>query len=365
MRKFLTYVLAASAFFSASCSHDDGPETPAETPGIPTGRTFFAKGADISWITEMEADGMKFYDAAGKESECTAVLKEAGVNSIRLRVWVDPEEGWCSKEDVLVKASRAQALGMKIMIDFHYSDTWADPGSQKTPAAWAGYDVQKLEEAVGMHTEDVLKTLKDNGIDIEWVQVGNELDSGMLHPAGNIGNPGNIPAFAAFVNAGSKAVRKIYSDAKVILHRSNGHETDGFTWFLNVLQAQKADYDMIGMSLYPTWWENGANTPWETNTRLCLDNIRTMSVTYGKPVMICEFGMPASEPEKAREALEYILEQAADIRQLHGVFYWEPQVYGGWKPSGYAELGWSGYDKGAFSNGRPTAALGPFSETIL
>ena len=99
-------------------------EQPEQTPAEKGG---YAKGADISWLTQMEADGQKFFSASGKEMECTAVMKELGFNSIRLRVWVSPEGGWCSKEDVLVKAKRAQELGMRIMIDFHYSDTWADP----------------------------------------------------------------------------------------------------------------------------------------------------------------------------------------------------------------------------------------------
>ena len=111
------------------------PEQPQE-PAVDAG---FAKGADISWVTQMEADGQKFYNASGKEMECTALMKELGFNAVRLRVWVDPDGGWCGKDDVLEKARRAQALGMRIMIDFHYSDSWADPSKQVTPSAWASY----------------------------------------------------------------------------------------------------------------------------------------------------------------------------------------------------------------------------------
>ena len=194
MSRHLRHIILSILMLSA-CSPDDRPDDVPEKDPVQVERAFFAKGADISWVTQMEADGVKFYGADGREKECMAVLKEAGADAVRLRVWVDPKEGWCGKEDVLAKALRAQRLGMKIMIDFHYSDTWADPGNQKVPAAWEGYGVTDLEGAVEQHTKDVLKTLKDNGVDVGWVQVGNEVDSGMLHPLGNIGNAGNITPF--------------------------------------------------------------------------------------------------------------------------------------------------------------------------
>lgn len=356
----LTIVLAV-LLLSGACTPNSTGE---EDISINIERSFFAKGADISWATQMEADGMKFYSSDGKQMECTAVLKEAGANAVRLRVWVNPIDDWCGKEDVLEKAKRAQALGMKIMIDFHYSDTWADPGNQKTPSAWSGYDATRLAEAVGQHTKDVLNTLKSNNISVEWVQVGNEVNSGMLHPLGDIRKPENIANFVAFVNAGSRAVKEVYSNAKVILHRSNGYESDGFAWFLNIAKAQNINYDMIGMSLYPSWWENGKHTSWQNIVESCLTNIKVFAQTYGKPVMLCEFGMPASEPVIAAEALQYILDKAKELKQLHGIFYWEPEVYGEWKPAYYDALGWGPYSMGAFKDGRPTAALEPYKQTI-
>lgn len=337
-----------------ACSPEDRPSGSNEEnvyDPIPVERTSFAKGADISWVTQMESQGMKFYDSQGKETECTALMKSIGMNAIRLRVWVNPKDGWCGKEDVLEKARRAQALGMDLMIDFHYSDSWADPAKQVLPSAWASYNVTQMAEAVSSHTHDVLNTLKDNGIAVKWVQIGNEVNSGMLHPLGNISNPAYIPNFALFFNAGYEAAKAVYPKAAVILHRSNGHETDGFAWLLNVAQAQKIKYDMIGMSLYPTWWENGSFTNWRPAAQNCVTNIRNFSVSYGKPVMICETGMPVSEPQMSKDALMYIMEAAREIKACHGVFYWEPQA-----PAGYN----GGYDKGAFADGRPTAALDPF-----
>ena len=144
--------------------------------------TDFYKGADISWVTEMESKGHKFYNAAGKETECTALMKEYGMNAIRLRVWVDPSkhDNWCDKEDVLVKAKRAKALGMEVMIDFHYSDWWADPAKQNIPASWKGHSYEEMKKDLANHTKEVLQLMKDNGITPKWVQVGNETTNGML-----------------------------------------------------------------------------------------------------------------------------------------------------------------------------------------
>ena len=142
------------------CSDGDSTEAPGQPePTDPVVNTDFAKGADVSWLTEMESKGVKFYDKAGNEKECMALMKELGVNAIRLRVWVNPEAGWNGKADVLAKAKRAQALGLRLMIDFHYSDTWADPGHQDKPKAWEGYGLEQLKQAVADHTTDVLQAL--------------------------------------------------------------------------------------------------------------------------------------------------------------------------------------------------------------
>ena len=319
----------------------------------------FSKGADISWVTEMEKDGIRFYNAEGKETECTALMKEIGFDAIRLRVWVDPEGGWCGKKDVLVKARRAHALGMRIMIDFHYSDSWADPGKQNVPAGWKNFDAMKMSEAVKDHTYEVLMALKDEGIDVEWVQVGNEVNQGMLWPLGKVSGQ-STERFLDFHNAGYDAVKQVYPKAMVILHISNGHDSELFDWFFSLMHDNRARYDVIGMSLYPSWWENGGWKDWKQNVDKCLANIKAVTSKFGKKVMICETGMPVSEPQMAKNAMEYILTQAEAIKECLGVFYWEPQTDGVWKPSNYSDLGWNAYNMGAFRDGRPTIALAPF-----
>lgn len=357
--------LVASACILFAC--EDNPYGPTghvpstPKPEKPAQRVEYAKGADISWLTQMEADGQKFYTAAGQEMECTALMKELGFNAIRLRVWVNPEGGWCGKDDVLVKARRAQALGMKIMIDFHYSDSWADPSKQVTPAAWASYDIEQMIEAVGKHTAEVLQLLKDNGVEVEWIQTGNEVNGGMLHPLGKVQGQ-TCENFIRLARAGRVAARKVYPDVKTILHVSNGHDQGLFDWFFGLMKSGGADYDIIGMSLYPAWWENNGWCDWKVNADKCLANIRSMSSRYGKPVMICEFGMPVWEPQMSKDAAEYMLDESQKIEQCLGLFWWEPQTDGIWKPSSYSALGWNAYDKGAFNSNKATIALNPFKD---
>lgn len=346
-------LLAILSAVLISCADTEPPVTDSER------LTEFTKGADISWVTQMEKDGVRFYSSSGEEIECTALMKEIGFDAIRLRVWANPTGKWCDKADVLAKAKRAQKLGMDIMIDFHYSSTWADPGNQTPPAAWASYSESEMADAVEAHTKDILQAMKDNSIDIRWVQIGNEVNQGMLWPLGKV-NGQSVGSFVTFLNAGYDAAKSIFPDTQVILHVSNGHDSDLFFWFFGLMDQKNASYDIIGMSLYPSWWENGGWCSWRTNVDKCMDNIQLVSRQFGKPVMICETGMPVNEPQMSADAMQYILDEAYKLNECLGVFYWEPQTDGVWKPAEYEGLGWNAYDKGAFKNGRPTKALDAF-----
>lgn len=360
MRFGLSILFAGAILTAVSCGKvQNDPTPPEQEPEIQ--ERIFAEGADISWATQMEGDGQKFFNADGKEMECTALMKETGFDAIRLRVWVDPEDGWCGKDDVLEKARRAQTLGMRIMIDFHYSSSWADPSKQNPPEAWKNHGLKEKAEDVAKHTSDILNTLKDNNIDIEWVQMGNEVNSGMLWPSGKVqGN--SAENFTTFINKAYDAVKEIYPEAKTIIHVSNGQDAGLFEWFFNLMRVNNARYDMIGMSLYPCWWENGGWNDWKPVVDKCIANMKALAALFGKPVIICETGMPVNEAEMSRDAVKYILDQTRSMEECHGVFYWEPQTDGVWKPDSYRELGWNAYDKGAFKNGRPTIALDPFKE---
>jgi arabinogalactan endo-1,4-beta-galactosidase len=325
-----------------SCSNKQG-NPPPETYKPPVVSSTFAKGADVSWVTQMEAAGYKFYDKNGSQQDLFVLLKSLGLNSIRLRVWVNPADGWCNTADVVAKALRAKAASMKIMIDFHYSDSWADPGKQPKPAAWAALDFAALTTMVHDYTVNVMNTLKTNGITPDWVQVGNETNDGMLWEDGRASK--SMANFAALIKAGYAAVKSVSSTTKVIVHISNGYDNGLFRWMFDGLKANGAQWDIIGMSLYPS------TSNWADYDSKCLANINDMVSRYSTPCMVVEVGMPASSPEASRSFLTDIITKVNSASNGLGVFYWEPEAYN-----------WQGYGLGAFdNNGKPTIALDAFS----
>lgn len=339
------FLIATLFLCLTACQQRNNPDPQPEPPA----EILYAKGADLGWITEMESKGYKFKNADGIEMECTALFKEIGFNSVRHRVWVNPANGWCNKEDVLEKARRAQIHGMKVMIDFHYGDIWCDPGKQPTPAAWKGHTADQLAVDVADHTTEVLTLLKNNGVDVEWVQVGNEVTNGMLWETCRV-QGSDAASFVKVFNAGAAAARKVYPDAQIILHIDNGWKSDTVQWFFDLMAM--ADYDMIGLSLYPSYWDDSSRSypDWKPLTTQMVSHLDTYHRRYGKPIMLCEFGMPASQPDKAKEALQYLLDNTVGKDWFKGIFLWEPE----------SERDRNGYDYGAFSNGTPTAALDPF-----
>ncbi|WP_321479909.1 glycosyl hydrolase 53 family protein [uncultured Bacteroides sp.] len=336
---FLTLLVTLLFLPFMSCSDDDNPA------GLVEETSTFAKGADVSWLTQMEASGKTFYNAAGAPMDCLKLLQSLGMNSIRLRVWVNPADGWCNKEDVLAKAWRASKLGMRVMIDFHYSDTWTDPSKQAKPATWENLSLSGLEDAVSAHTVDVLTALKDEGVTPEWVQVGNETGNGMLWDEGKASV--NMVNYAALSNAGYDAVKSVFPDTKVIVHLQNGNDNALFRWLFDGLKSNGAKWDVIGMSLYPS------ADNWQTMNDDCVANMNDMISRYGKEVMLCEVGMAWDAPEVAEAFLTDLITKSKAIEgdKCLGVFYWEPEAYGGW----------NNYALGAFDDsGKPTVALNAF-----
>jgi arabinogalactan endo-1,4-beta-galactosidase len=347
MIRRLKYGLLAALVLLGACEKPgNGPE-----PDPDPAPSALVKGADISWVTELESKGCKFYNAAGQERELTALMKELGCNAVRLRVWVNPDGGWNGKDDVLKKAKRAQALGLKVMVDFHYSDSWADPGKQTVPAAWKGKDAGAMAAAVKAHTQEVLQALKAAGVDVAWVQVGNETVQGMLWDSGKVAGT-SAGRFVDYFHAGADAVKAVYPQAQVILHLDNGWKAETLNWFLSLMQGRSLRYDILGLSLYPSYWENNAYPDWQPKVRQFLANLPALHDSYGKPVMLVEFGMPASQPDKTKAALQQLFADTAQYDWFQGIFYWEPE----------AEKARNGYDYGAFSNGIPTAALDAFAD---
>ena len=329
----------------------------------------FARGADISWCTEMEADGRVFRNAEGAETDIFALMKQIGMTAIRLRVWVNPQQygygAWCDKADVLAKAKRAQAQGLDLMIDFHYSDFFADPGNQRIPLDWQEHSLQQMKTDVASHTKDVLQALKDEGIEPRWVQVGNETNGGMLWNVGNIdwNKSGNVryANYVALSNAGYDAVKEVLPQAQVIIHLGG---TENAGWFFEDFKTAGGKFDMIGLSHYPTTaeWNSTSSTATHSNVNAA-QYVQEAIEKFGVPVMICETGFESWQPEKASEVMHDLMTRMKAIPQCAGVFYWEPEVDGVWKPAYYSKLGWGAYGMGAFtSDGRPTAALDAFGD---
>ena len=312
----------------------------------------FAKGADIGWLPQMEATGYKFYDADGSQKECLQLLKDRGMNSIRLRVWVNPNDdkasGHCSKEETVAMALRAKKMGMQVMIDFHYSDSWADPAKQNKPEAWKNHSFPELLNDVYNHTFEVVSALKNAGVTPEWVQIGNEIPGGMLWPDGSTNNWNQL---GQLLNKGYDAVKAVDKKIKVIVHVDEGNNNAKFRTFFDNATAQKVKYDIIGLSYYPYWIKKDYT---ETIADLQF-NLNDMATRYNKDVMIVEVG---GEDDKIQNTYELLAATIKAVKKVPnnrglGVLYWEPQGAKSW--SGYSLSAW-------LDNGKPSPALDAFKE---
>ena len=312
----------------------------------------FAKGADVSWLPQMEATGYRFYDTDGKEKDCLQLLKERGMNTIRLRVFVNPSQdkasGHCSKEETVAMALRAQKAKMRIMIDFHYSDTWADPAKQAKPAAWANLSFDALQNKVYEHTFDVLTALKKAGVTPEWVQVGNEIPGGMLWPDGSTNNWAQL---AQLLNKGYEATKAVNAKIKVIVHVDEGNNNEKFRWFFDKATEHQVKYDVIGLSYYPFWIKKDYS---ETIADL-QKNLNDMASRYQKEVMVVEVGGVDEQVQNTKELIAATIKavRAVPNNKGLGVLYWEPQGAKSW--SGYGLSAWQ-------QDGKPSPALDAFKE---
>lgn len=339
------FMLCIAVGCSKSSNSQPQKQQQDTTYKAPAVSSSFVKGVDISWVTQMEASSYKFYSTSGQQEDLFALMSSIGINTIRLRAWVNPSDGWCNTADVVKKAVRAKNAGMKVMIDFHYSDSWADPGKQPTPAAWASLSYADMKTALYNYTVHVMDTLQTNGVTPDWVQVGNEVDDGMLWPTGLASS--NMANFAGYVLSGYNAVKSVSPTTKVIVHVSNGFNNTLFRWVFDGLKANGAKWDIIGMSLYPT------TSNYTTLDAQCLANINDMVSRYGTPCMVVEVGMEADQPAITRSFLTDIITKVNSVANGNGlgVCYWEPEVYNGWQS----------YGLGAFTTtGRPSVALEAF-----
>lgn len=233
------------------------------------------RGTDISFLPEIEEAGVVFTDASGTKKNMLDILKESGVNTIRIRLWHTPETEASSFNEVRAFAARVKAKGMSVWLSVHYSDTWADPGHQKKPDAWSEASFSVLQDSVYLYTKKIMTQ-----IDPDIIQIGNEVNPGFLLPDGSTSNVAN---FTTLLKKGIQAVRETSSDTKIMIHVAG---FDTANWFFQQLSNNNVDYDIIGLSYYPVWHGKDLNTVGST--------IQSLGFAYGKDVVIAETAYPFS-----------------------------------------------------------------------
>jgi arabinogalactan endo-1,4-beta-galactosidase len=338
------YLILGLAFFSIHC-------TKTGTKDIPSIDTF-SKGADVSWLPQMEAAGFKFYDSLGRETDCLQILKDHGMNAIRLRTFVnpsnDPINGHCSSSETVAMAVRAKKMGFKIMIDFHYSDSWADPGKQIKPAAWASHSLAQLLDDVYNYTDSVMTHLKLAGVYPDWVQVGNEINPGILLPDGSSSNMTNL---AQLINKGYDAVKAVSPNSLVIVHLASGSDNTTFRWFFDSYTLNGGKLDVIGLSYYPYW----DKVNYTANIDALAANLNDMSSRYHRSVMVVETGGPDTQVDDTYNLVSAAIQKVRTVPDNKGlgVLYWEPE----------GAFSWSGYGLSCWgSDGKPTRVLDAFQK---
>ena len=244
------------------------------------GRRLEIRGVDISSLPKNEDHGAVYRTADGRREDPIRLVAQAGVTHARLKVWVNPADGYNNKAHILPLARRLKRAGIGIWVDFHYSDNWADPAHQTKPAAWADLDVAGLTRAVYDHTADVLGALKRQGTPADLVQIGNELNGGMIWPEGNWEHFDNL---SAFLKAGLRAARDTTPRIRTILHLANGGDNGLYRWWFDNVVSYGVDFDIIGLSYYPFWHGPIADAA---------ANMADITARYGKPCVIAETAYP-------------------------------------------------------------------------
>ncbi|PWK36117.1 arabinogalactan endo-1,4-beta-galactosidase [Actinoplanes xinjiangensis] len=302
------------------------------------------QGADVSTGQRASDVGARYTDADGTPGDPLDILKNAGVNYVRLRIWNNPRSGYNNKDKVLQYARTVKAKGLRLMVDFHYSDTWADPGKQYKPATWAGHGISQLQTDVYNHTYDVCNSLKAQGTVPDSVQIGNEINTGMLWDDGRVVN-GNYTNLGLLLRAGYNATKACNSGTQVVIHTANVES--GARSFYDGIRAQGVQWDITGLSYYCAWHGSLSNLA---------TVVSDMRSRFGKPVIIAETAYPytTANADSTRNVVSTecsgypatpagqqanfaAVQNTARNAGASGVFYWEPTWYAvpgnGWDPA--------------------------------
>lgn len=294
----------------------------------------FAFGADVSLVTQLKDQGLKFNNRFGQKMEVLPILKEEGMNSARVGVLVNPSDGVCGLTYVRNLVKKVREQDMNVMLTLHYADNRTDIGSQKKPAAWKSFDMDKLEAAVKSNTSLAVKGINGTTPKLKWVQVGYQLDEGMLWPEGRLtsGGKGNVENFARLFNAAYDAVKAVNPDIQVVLHVADLSSTTQMNTYFDALKKAGVKWDVIGLSAYPSM----TTLTKTTFLKRLIDNVKGLKERYGTPVMVVETGYPNNQPMEANAFLCDMLSQLIEAGAL-GYFYWEPELtddyrLGAWNP---------------------------------
>ena len=326
----------------------------ASAPALPASSADISSltyaGVDISTVISLENSGVIFRDKNGNPADIFFTLADAGVNTIRVRVWNNPYTangqsyggGICDVDCAVQIAKRCKAAGLKMLVDFHYSDFWADPGKQAAPKAWKNYNIQQKADAIYQFTADTLKKISATGADIAMVQVGNETTSGMCGVLLDDydWNDTGWQNLAALYNAGAKAVRDFNRNCKVVLHFTNPERSGHYPYLAKMLKQCNVDYDVFASSYYPYWHGTLQNLT---------SVLSSVASTYGKEVMVAEtswvysmedtdcyrntvpyvtgLGDYVSYPVSVAGQTQFLTDlfsAVANTKNGIGVFYWEP-----------------------------------------
>jgi len=268
-------------------------------------------GADVSFLPQLESRGMKFSDK-GVPGDALAIMQAHGFNYIRLRIFNEPanpkgyspNQGFCDLNHTMQMAKRIKAAGMKFLLDFHYSDYWADPQQQNKPAAWVGEDFTALKKSLFDYTVDVMEKLKDQGTTPDMVQVGNEINHGLVWPEGAINN---LDSLAQLIYEGVKAVKLISPSTTVMLHIALGGQNAEARFFLDNMKRRNVPFDVIGLSYYPKW--HGTLTDLK-------NNMADLAKRYPQQVMVAEYS------QLKREVNDIAFN--VPNNKAVGSFIWEP-----------------------------------------
>lgn len=302
----------------------------------------FVKGADISWMPQMEARGFSWNNRNGQRQDLLTILKDYGITAISLRTWLnpssDPANGHCSMPETVRMARRCVDAGFQVLIGFHFGDTWNSAGVQNPPAAWAGMTYSQMLTAMRSYVSDSMNQLRGAGVTPTWVKIGNEQNTGICKPLGSLSKPAQM---TGLLNAAYDSVKQTFPGAPVLVHLAQPHKMDGVRNFLEAYRNNGGRWDITGLSSYA----QGGNVP------AVLANMRTIQSTYGKPVMHVEYGGPNNKANQVRDSLRAFITGIKGFGGL-GSFFWEPEGYSPF--TGYGSTAWDATSR------RPTAAMDGF-----